>query len=402
MQHGAMDFSVPPLEPDEVRLYRLNRVRAELQRLDYAAIVLYDPINTRYATDVTNMQVWSMHNEQRYVLVMADGPVFVFEGESATHLAKDLPTVDEIRPATSWYYFAAGERSDEMASKWAAEIADLVTRHGAGNRRLAIDRAGVRGLHELRILGFKLFDGFEVMEIAREIKSEDEIKLIRCAISACEAGIQTMREALSPGITENQLWARLHEANIALGGEWIETRLLSSGQRTNPWYQECSHRVIEASELVAFDTDLIGPYGYCGDISRTWLCGDQKPSDEQRRLYALAAEQICINLALLRPGTTFLEFAESAWRIPDKYLANRYSCLGHGVGLSDEYPSLTHLEDFDELGYDAVLKAGMVICVESYMGLKDGMQGVKLEEQVLVTDNGPERLSTYPLEEDWL
>lgn len=78
-----------------------------------------------------------------------------------------------------------------------------------------------------------------------------------------------MQHALRPGITENQLWSLLHQANIELGGEWIETRLLSSGGRTNPWFQEASDRVICPRDFVCFDTDLIGPFGYCCDVSRT-------------------------------------------------------------------------------------------------------------------------------------
>ena len=68
-------------------------------------------------------------------------------------------------------------------------------------------------------------------------------------------------------------------------------------------------RIIEKGDLVSFDTDLIGPYGYCSDMSRSWLCGD-KPSDEQRRLYAAAFEQIESNIAVLKVGRTFLEVAE--------------------------------------------------------------------------------------------
>mgnify|MGYP002529321045 FL=1 len=119
-----------------------------------------------------------------------------------------------------------------------------------------------------------------------------------------------MREALEPGLTENQLWAILHETNIAMGGEWIETRLLASGGRTNPWFQECGDKVIRAGELVAFDTDLIGPFGYCADISRTYFCGPGRPSDEQKRIYAMARDQIETNIALLAPGMTFRELAE--------------------------------------------------------------------------------------------
>ena len=152
------------------------------------------------------------------------------------------------------------------------------------------------------------------MELARAIKSADEIRAMRCALATCEAAMAAMQAALRPGISEQELWARLHAENVRRGGEWIETRLLSSGLRTNPWFQECSSRVIEAGDLVAFDTDLIGPYGYCADISRTWLCGDRPASAAQRDLYRLAQEQIAHNLALVRPGLGLREFSEQ--RLP--------------------------------------------------------------------------------------
>jgi hypothetical protein len=64
--------------------------------------------------------------------------------------------------------------------------------------------------------------------------------------------------ATRPGLTEDDIWAVLHAENIRRGGEWIETRLLASGPRTNPWFQECGPRTIQQNEIVAFDTDLIG------------------------------------------------------------------------------------------------------------------------------------------------
>jgi Xaa-Pro aminopeptidase len=184
-----------------------------------------------------------------------------------------------------------------------------------------------------------------------------------------------------------------------LGGEWIETRLLASGPRTNPWFQECSERVIEAGDLVSFDTDLIGPNGYCADLSRSWLCGDRKPSNEQRALYAIAREQLQHNMALVKPGVAFREFAEKAYRLPEDCLANRYSVLFHGVGLCDEYPAVAFKEDFARSGYDGVLRPGMTICVEALVGREGGREAVKLEEQVLVTETGMEPLSRYPFEE---
>jgi len=395
-QHGAMEFSEPPVDLDAVRLYRLGRVREALVERDYAAIVLFDQLNTRYATDVTDMQIWCLHNENRYVFVPAEGPVVVFEYGFKSHLAEGVPTVDEVRPARPFYYFGAGPRQHEMAGAWADEIVDLVRAHGAGNRRVAVDKAGVLGIDALRGRGVEVFEGFELMERAREIKSPGEIVLMRASMAACEDAMGAMREALRPGITENALWARLHEANVARGGEWIETRLLSSGPRTNPWFRESSMRVIEKGDIVSFDTDLVGPYGYCSDISRAWVCG-ARPTPAQRSLHALAVEQIEHNKSILRPGMRFREVAEKAWKIPERFLANRYGSVMHGVGLCDEFPSISHHVDFEAKGYDGTVHPGMVLCVESYIGEEGGREGVKLEEQVLVTDEGIEQLSSYPV-----
>ncbi len=148
------------------------------------------------------------------------------------------------------------------------------------------------------------------MERARAIKSLEEIKCLRLAMEVCDTAIDRMRAALEPGITENQLWSVLHETNIAHDGEWIECRLLTSGERTNPWFQESGNRVIQAGDIVAFDTDMVGVNGYLADISRSYVCPGRAPSDHQRRLHALAQEQVLTNMALLRPGLEFREFVE--------------------------------------------------------------------------------------------
>ena len=116
-QHGAMEYSEPATDLDAVRRYRLQRVREQLARLDCAGIVLYDPLNLRYATDVTNMQVWTMHNENRYAFIAADGPSILFEYYGCAHLARDVPTVDEIRPPQAWYYMNVGPRGGEIARR---------------------------------------------------------------------------------------------------------------------------------------------------------------------------------------------------------------------------------------------------------------------------------------------
>jgi Xaa-Pro dipeptidase len=391
--------SVSDADVRRMHLYRNERVRAELRRRDYAAGLFCDAINVRYATGSRNMQVWTLRNPARYVLVTADGPTVMFEFGGCDHLVQGLETIQEIRRTTSWFYFTSGPRIAEHAKGWAAEIADLVVRHGGGNRRLAIDRVNPEGYAALQALGMSLHDGQEVVERARAIKSPDEINCLRSAIAVCENGLRQVRDALIPGVTENQLLATLNAANIAGGGEYIETRLLTAGPRTNPWFQESSTRPVEAGEMVAIDTDMIGPHGYFADMSRTFLCGEGAASGAQRDLYGLAHDQVETNTALLRPGVGFREFMERSWAMPARFVAHRYMSLVHGAGLCGEYPYIPYPQDFERKGYDGLIEENMTLCVESFIGDEHGGEGVKLEQLVLVTKDGPEPLTTFPFED---
>ncbi len=382
----------------KLRAYRLERLRAELYKRDYAGCLLADPINIRYATGSRNMTLWTMHAPSRWAFVPTQGPVVLYEFISSMHVNEGVETIAEMRPCTPWLYFLAGQRSEEKAMLWANEIADMVATHGGKNRRLAVDRCEPMGAFRLAQRGLELFDAQEAIEQARLIKSAEEIACLRLSMDVCDAAIRRMGEALHPGMTDNQLWAILHEVNIAHDGEWIESRLLSSGERTNPWFQECGNRVIQAGDLVAFDTDMVGPLGYLADISRSWVCPSKKPTGEQRRLYAIAEEQVLFNMSLLKPGLSFRDFAETCWPVPEEFLANRYMMMIHGVGLVDEYPSVAYARDFADWGYDGVFEENMVVSVESYIGEGGGKEGVKLEQQVLITPNGTVPLSNTPLE----
>ena len=209
-----------------------------------------------------------------------------------------------------------------------------------------------------------------------------------------------LREVLQPGLTENELWSVLHKSIIEQNGDYCETRLISAGKRTNPWFQECSHQVIRENELVALDTDVVGCHGYYSDFSRTFHAGSGKPTEVQKTLYKTAFEQVHHNMGILKAGMSFRDYANQAWNIPDKYYANRYYLSSHGVGMTGEYPYLYHHGDFPDAGYDGVIEAGMTICVESYIGEEGGAEGVKLEQQVLITETGVELLSRFPFEED--
>ena len=378
------------------RNYRLQRIREQLDQHDCAGILLYDPVNIRYALDCTNMQVWTAHNAMRYALILNGGPAIMFEFKGCEHLSEGLDNIDEIRTSIAWIYLTAGDRAADRLPVWAGEINDLLETYGGGNKRLAIDKLEPVGLKALEELGIEFVEGQELTEHARAIKNDSEIELMRWTIRVCEAGMARIYEHSLPGVTEQELWAHLHFENARSGGEWLETRLLTCGPRTNPWYQECSDYVCQEGQLISFDTDMVGPYGYCADLSRSWTCGHTAMNPTQKRLYQTAREQIEHNLSIIKPGMTFSEFNERSWKIPDAHVDYRYSLAVHGVGMIDEWPVVPLHPDF-EGAHSGHFEKNMTVCVESLIGEK-GSESVKLETQVLITDQGAEPMESFPYE----
>jgi Xaa-Pro aminopeptidase len=220
---------------------------------------------------------------------------------------------------------------------------------------------------------------------------------MRCAHHACEAAVHEMFEATQIGMSEDEIWAELHKGNIKRGGEWIETRLLATGQRTNPWFQECGPRRLRNNEVLAFDTDLIGAYGICIDISRTWWFGDQKPRQDMIDTMKHAVEHIETNMAMLRPGVNIQELSRNCHTLRPDLQDGKYGCLMHGVGLCDEWPLVAYPDKMVEGAFDYDLEPGMVLCVEVLASPKGGDYSIKLEDQVLITEDGYENLTTYPM-----
>ncbi|ATP45440.1 peptidase M24 [Pseudomonas putida] len=397
---AALGLQVPQLAT--MREYRLQRICEQLAARDLGGILLFDPLNIRYATDSTNMQLWTTHNPARACFVAASGHVVLWDFHGCDHLSAHLPLVRELRSGASFFYFETGERTDEHARRFCAQVDELLRTHAGDNRRLAVDRIEVAGLRALDAFGVQVHNGQAVTEFARLIKGPDEILAMRCAVASCEAAIAEMRQAMRAGVTENDVWAALHSGNIRRGGEWIETRILSSGPRTNPWYQESGPRVLSDGDLLSFDTDLIGVYGFCVDMSRSWMCGGLEPTAEQKRLYRIAHEHIQVNADMVKPGVRFSELTANGHRLPESCRAQRYGVMFHGVGLCDEYPCIRYPEDFDAYGYEGELQPGMALCVEAYVGEVGGRDGIKLENQLLVTETGYEVLTHYPFEDSFL
>lgn len=384
---------------DRLREHRWKKLTKAVAVRDYGAILLFDPLNIRYATDSTNMQLWNTHNLFRAVLLCADGYMVLWDYKASLFLADHLPLVRETRTGAAFYYYAAGNNGAMRASKFAAEVDELIREHGGGNKRLAIDKIMLHGLRAFEKLGYDVLDGEEVTEKTRAVKSIDEINAMRCAIHSTELAMSAMHDATEPGMSEDDIWAVLHAENIRRGGEWIETRLLASGPRTNPWMQECGQRILQNNEVLAFDTDLIGPYGMCCDISRTWWFGDQSPRPDM--VYAMnhALEHLQSNIDMLKPGISIRELSFSGHELDAQFLKQKYGTKMHGVGLCDEWPSMPYADRWEEGAYDQELEPGMVFCAESLVSPEDGDFSIKLEDQVLITESGYENLTTFPFDE---
>ena len=173
----------------------------------FRSIILYDQLNTRYATDATNMQIWCSHNEARYVYVPANAGAIIFEYGGKSLLSDGLPGVARVEKPVTYFYMSAGPTVPAKAKQWAKAMDAIIREYSGGNQRIAIDRLAPIGIQEMEALGYEIHDGFTVMEKAREIKSAGEIALMRESIAVCESAVQQMREALRPGFTENALWA---------------------------------------------------------------------------------------------------------------------------------------------------------------------------------------------------
>ncbi|MEO1141568.1 MAG: dimethylsulfonioproprionate lyase DddP [Pseudomonadota bacterium] len=385
-----------------VRQNRYERLLKELNKRDYGGVLMMDPLNIRYATDSTNMQLWNTHNPFRACLLLADGHLVLWDYKNSPFLADHNPLVKEVRSGASMFYFTGGDKVENDAESFSKQVNDLMFEHAKGNRRIAVDKIMVAGLKALERLGLEVMEGEELTEKARVIKSAEEIKAMRCAVNSCEAAVRIMEDAAKPGMSEDDVWAVLHAENIRRGGEWIETRLLASGPRTFPWFQECGPRIIQNNEILAFDTDLIGVYGLCVDISRTWFVGDEQPTPKMKEYYKLAHEHIMTNMELLKPGVSFNELTYGGHQLPEEVVPGQYSCRFHGVGMCDEWPMISYKEQFVEGAFDYVLEPGMMLCVEALVGSKEAGFSIKLEDQVLITDDGYENLTTYPFDQKFL
>lgn len=382
-----------------LRKKRLANVQREMVQRDIAGLLLLNPVNIRYSTGLAVMTAWTSVNLARYVFIPATGEPVIFEYGKALFRAQAL--WQDSRIARTWQYRFSQKEVLTRGKEWAREIAELLKRTTGTltGQRLGVDIMDFYGFEALRDAGIDVCDADETMQAARILKEPEEVELIKQSLVVAEAALYDLEKAIRPGISENELLGVFYNRMLALGGEHCSTRLLCSGEKTNPWFYEAGTRLVRPGDLVAIDTDMVGPEGYLCDISRTFICGDRANS-YQREAYAVAREFIEGTFELCQPGNSLRDICLNSPDYPDEYKKLCYSCMIHGIGMDDEPPFLPFPHAIKKVGESVIpdepLQPNTVLSIEFYAGREGYPDGVKLEEQVLVTERGPVWLSRYP------
>lgn len=375
---------------EALRLERLARLQAAMQAHDVEVCLLFNEPNIRYATGASAMPVYAMSTFVRCALVPAGGTPILFEHGNSMH--RSTLRAPDVRRMHAWEFF---DDPETEADAWADELLAAVREVGAEGSTVAVDRLGTPGYLALARRGIEVGDSAPVTQDARRVKTPQELRLLDVNGALVMEMLAAFEQAIAPDVSERDLLAVLAGVLIRGGGEYLATNTVCSGSNTNPWRAEVTDRRLESGDLVYVDTDTVGIEGMFFCVSRTFLAGDAPPSTAQRDAYRASHEWLRGMEELIGPGVTCGELATLAPPIPERYRAQRYECMVHGIGLEEENPSVCHPQD-RQSNADTVIEEDMALVVELYAGEPGGRDGVKLGDQVVVTANGCRVLCPYP------
>ena len=272
-------------------------------------------------------------------------------------------------------------------------LGPVLWKRGLSAAKVGLDKANTVFVKALSAKFPKLVieDGDTPMQQARMIKLPEEIALLEEATAIADAVTATGISAIAEGVRECEVAGEAMRTLFGLGGEYahVMTPFVASGENMAPPHRICSDKIIRNGDLVFID---IGANwnGYFGDMARTTICGEA--SDEQKKIYTAVYEGLKAGIAEMRPGRTNKDAADALIRTAAKYgFGDRFLSLfiGHGVGIGANEPpyigeTLPGAPVFE-------FEPGMVFAVEPLIWVEGvrGGGGVRLEEQVLITETGP-------------
>jgi Xaa-Pro aminopeptidase len=382
-----------------LRDYRLARARAALDASELGAMLVFDINNIRYITS-TMIGEWARDKMARYALLPRDAEPILWDfGSAAKHHQLYAPW---LRPENSRAGMLGlrGSVAPEagLFDRAARESKGMLEDAGVAHLPVGVDVVEPPMLFALQRLGLDVHDGQQVMLDARQIKSADEIALLSTAAAMVDGTYQTIVDALKPGIRENEVVALANKRLYDMGSDDVEAINAVSGERCSPHPHNFTDRIIRPGDQVYFD--IIQSFnGYRTCYYRTFAVGRSTPA--QRDAYKRAREWIDIAIATVKPGVGTDEIARLWPQAKDFGFEDEMSAFGlqfgHGLGLAlHERPIISRLNSLEN---PVELKAGMVFALETYCPASDGYSAARIEEEIVVTEDGPRVITLFPAEE---
>ncbi|MFI6294737.1 M24 family metallopeptidase [Nonomuraea sp. NPDC050790] len=394
----AVDFE-DRVDFARLRSYRLARAREALQNSELGALLAFDVNNIRYLTS-TMIGEWARDKLTRYALLTRSGEPMVWDfGSAARHhrLHASWLRPQDCRAGLLGLRGAVAPEAGLMEAA-AAELAAILREHGVAGAPVGVDLVEPAMLFALQRQGLDVRDGQQVMLDARLIKSADEISLLSTAAAMVDGVYQDIAEALKPGVRENEIVALANKRLYEMGSDDVEAINAVSGERCNPHPHNFSDRLIRPGDQVYFD--IIQSFnGYRTCYYRTFAVGRSTPA--QRDAYTRAREWIDAAIDLVKPGVTTDQIA-AVWPAAREFgFENEMESFGlqfgHGLGLAlHERPVISRLTS---PGHPMELAEGMVFALETFCPAADGVSAARIEEEVVVTAEGPQVITRFPADE---
>ncbi len=384
---------------DRLRTYRVGRARQALAGSDLGAMLLFDFNNIRYVTS-THIGEWARDKMTRYALLSRGGDPHIWDfGSAAKHHRLNCPWLRTENIHAGMIGLRGAVAPDAGLFRRAAqEIAGILRAEGATDMPIGVDVVEPPMVAALEAEGLTVRDAQQVMLDAREVKSIDEIILLNTACAMVDGAYQYIAEHLKPGVRENELVADVTHRLFEMGSEHVDNINAVSGERCSPHPHVFSDRLIRPGDQAFFD--IIHTFvGYKTCYYRTFTVG--MATDAQRDAYKRAREWIDASIDLMRPGIGTDQVA-SVWPKAEEFgFSNEMECFGlqfgHSVGLFlHERPIISRLNSID---HPVEIKEGMVIALETYCPAKDGYSAARIEEEVVVTADGPRVITRFPSDE---
>ena len=384
---------------ERLRSYRSSRARAALEASDVGAVLLFDFNNVRYVTS-THIGEWARDKMTRYALLTRGGTPHIWDfGSAAKHHRLNCPWLAPENVHAGMVGLRGAVAPDAGLFRAAArQICEILKAEGVADMPLGVDIVEPPMLAALSAEGIAVRDAQQVMLDAREVKSVDEIILLNTACAMVDGAYQLISEQLKPGVRESELVANVTKLLFDLGSEHVDNINAVSGERCSPHPHVFSDRIIRPGDQAFFD--IIHTFvGYKTCYYRTFVVG--KANDAQRDAYKWAREWIDKSIELMRPGVTTDQVAKVWPKAQEFGFDNEMECFGlqfgHSVGLFlHERPIISRL---NSLEHPVELKEGMVIALETYCPAKDGVSAARIEEEVVITADGPHVITRFPSDE---